>query len=90
MTMYKSEMIREICKENLQFSNREIKSQVWRRYGRRVESNEIINAVGSEKDRLSYGRNCKLILKAGNEFINKCGSYDQARRILAICGRPQS
>jgi hypothetical protein len=90
MTMYKSEMIRDVYKDDLQCSNKEIKAHVWRRYRTRVGSNEIINAIGSEKERLSYGNSSDFVIKAGNDFIRTCGSYEQARRILAVCGGTNS
>ncbi|MGY8770254.1 MAG: hypothetical protein ACKVH8_17700 [Pirellulales bacterium] len=86
MDKFKTDMIRGIVKENLQYTNKQIKDRVWTTYGVRVGSNEVINAVGSERERLSYGRTPDYILKAGEEFIRNCGDYDQARRILAVCG----
>jgi hypothetical protein len=86
MSLCKTDKIREIVKENLQYTNKQIKDRVWTTYGVRVGSNEVINAVGSERERLSYGRAPDYILKAGEDFIHKCGDYDQARRILAVCG----
>ena len=88
MKVCKTEMIRKVVKENLQASNKKVKELVWAKHGVRVGSNEVINAVGSERERLSYGRTPDYVLKAGENFIRVCGNYDQARRILAVCGGP--
>ena len=90
MGICKTDMIREVVKLNLQASNKKIKELVWAKHGVRVGSNEVINAVGSERERLSYGRTPDHVLKVGNEFIRVCGNYDQARRILAVCGNSLS
>jgi hypothetical protein len=86
MNMCKTDMVRNIVKENLQYTNKQIKDRVWTTYGVRVGSNEVINAVGSERKRLSYGQTPDYVLRAGETFIRVCGDYDQARRILAVCG----
>ena len=87
MNICKTEMIRDIVKENIQYTNKQIKERVWSKYGIRVGSNEVINSVGSERERLSYGRTPEYVLKAGEDFIRVCGNYEQARRILAMCGQ---
>ena len=88
MNICKTEMIREVVKDNLQYTNKQVKELVWAKHGVRVGSNEVINAVGSERERLSYGRTPDHVLKEGEKFIRLCGNYDQARRILAVCGQP--
>ena len=47
MNICKTEMIREVVKENIQYTNKQIKERVWSKYGIRVGSNEVINSVGS-------------------------------------------
>ena len=83
--MNKSEMIRNIVKDNLSLTNEQIKQQVRAKYGTTVETNLIISIVGSEKDRRVLANTEGHIRKRAKEYL-KCCDYDyhHARNILQI------
>ena len=83
--MNKSDMVREVCKDNMSMTNEAIKHAVRLRYKTTVETNLIIAVVGSEKDRQVLANTENHIRKKAKELLSCCGGdYQQARNILQI------
>jgi hypothetical protein len=83
--MNKTEMIREVCKDNMSMTNEAIKHAVRLRYKTTVETNLIIAVVGSEKDRRVLSKTEGHIRKKAKELLSCCGGdYHHARNILQI------
>ena len=82
--MTKTEMIRDVCRNNIGIANNTIKELVRSNYSTTVESNLIIAAVGSEKERQVLAHTSGHLKRKAKEIIQQAGDYKVARNILAM------
>lgn len=82
--MTKTEMIRDVCRNNIGITNNTIKELVRTKYSTTVESNLIIAAVGSEKKRQVLAHTSGHLKRKAKELIQQAGDYKAARNILAM------
>lgn len=80
--MSKAEAIRQISANDPSKSNHEIKEEVFRKYGFRVESNQIIGILGKQGTR--YGAAFSMGLTLAKKFIQTIGNYADALRMLRL------
>lgn len=82
--MTKTEMIRDVCRNNIGITNRTIKELARSKYLNSVETNLIIAVVGSEKDRQVLANISGHLERKTKELIQQDGDYKAARNILAM------
>jgi len=84
--MNKTQMVRSVTENNLAMSNAAIKHAVKDRYQTVVETNLIISAIGSEKERSKNAEHAPELKAKAKDLIYAAGDYRNAQKILAIAG----
>jgi len=69
----KSELVRKVYREHPWFSNAEIRESVKLRWNVGVKSNLIIQAIGRERDRVSYLASHATLQQLASKFLADCG-----------------
>jgi len=84
--MNKTQMVRSVTENNLAMSNAAIKHAVKAKYQTVVETNLIISAIGSERERSKNASIAPALKAKAKELIYDAGDYRNAQKILAIAG----
>jgi len=85
MTITKTQAIRAVALDHPHFTNRQIKAEVWRRYGLEVEGNLIIQAVGPESTRLRNLPYSGYRVEKARDLLKACqGDLEEAKRLLFL------
>lgn len=72
--MNKTELIRQVHQNNPAATNKQICVMLFEKYGVRVGSNLIIQAIGKEKDRKALMSARPLILILAKQLLELCGN----------------
>ncbi len=80
----KAEAIRIVAAKDSTLSNRQIQTLVRQRFNLSVGDNEIINVLGSMKDRLRNVQFSKLLKEKAKNFLISIGDLTHAIRLLKI------
>jgi len=82
--MNKTDLIRQIAKNHLHWTNHQIKQEAKRR-GAIVSSSAIINVLGSHKKRLALSGYSVDLRKKASEFLSLVGGdYELARNLIGL------
>ena len=82
--MTKTEMIRDVCRNNIGITNNTIKELVRSKYSTTVEINLTIAVVGSEKERQVMTHTSRHLKRKAKDLIQQTGDCKAARNILAM------
>lgn len=82
--MNKTDMVREIAKDHLHWTNQQIKNEIMRRFDVEVSSSAIVNAITSHKKRMTISGYSVDLRKKAKEYLALVGDYEQARSLLAL------
>lgn len=82
--MNKTDAIRDVAKDHLHWSNRQIRDEVRRRFKMLVSSSAIINVIGSHRKRMALSGYSVDLREQAKRFLALVGDYDQARNLLAL------
>lgn len=69
----RSEVIREVCNVDPSRSNKEIREEVFRRYGLRVGGNLVVAAVGTRESRVRRSKNWPRLIEVARRFYEDMG-----------------
>lgn len=80
----KADAIRQVASQDMSLTNKQIREKVRRRYGYTVESNQIINLIGSYASRRFGGKAGPAKLRMAREFVARIGSIREAVQLLHL------
>ena len=80
----KTEAIRQVAREYLGKTNKQIQEEVLQRYGHKVGHNLIINICGSQKERFQLGGYSKVHLENARKFLLMVGSLPLCYKLLRM------
>ena len=80
----KAEAIREVAKDNMGLSNKQIENEVRQRFGLNVGHNEIINTVGSMEKRQEIAGYSSYYVNKAKEFLFSVGDLTTSQKLLKI------
>lgn len=72
-TCNRSELIRTVCNIDPAQSNKQIREEVFRRYGIKVGGNLVCSAVGTREQRQRKAAKYPLIIAEAKRFLEHCG-----------------
>ena len=84
-TISKADAIRAAAANDPSLTNHQIKEEVFRKYGLRIESNQIIGILGNQKTRNGPARSAALA--TAKRYLFAIGTYFDAVLFLRLVGK---
>lgn len=78
----KAQAIKNVTKDDISKTNSQIKKEVFLAYGLKVESNQIIGVLGSEKSRKWNGKVWLMQQEWAREYLRRIGDFQLAIRLI--------
>lgn len=83
----KADAIRIVIQNNIGLTNKEIEEEVRHRFGMNVGHNEIVNTIGSMKDRKTFTLHSDHHIKNAKKYLSDVGDAGMAMKFLKIAER---